>query len=129
MTDALTVSLTFHDLTPDMAQALLDVAGGKEPAKAAAKPATKATPAKKAEEKKEAAKPSPKKEEPKADAAPTRDDVKAALTAFRAEHGQDEAVKIIHGFAKSISTIPEDKFAEVIAICEANEPISEEDWD
>ena len=130
MPDATTMSLTLHDLTPEMATAVIALVNGDAPAKPATKPAAKPAaekkaPAKKAEPKKEE---KPKEEPEAAPTEVTREAVKAALTAYRAEHGQDAAVVIIKKYGKSISSIPEENFQQVLDDC-AKGPSEEEEWD
>lgn len=66
-----------------------------------------------------APKPQPAAETPPAPAAaakdaPSRDDVHAALSKYSQEHGKDAALTILHKYSKTLSALPEDKFAEVI---------------
>lgn len=130
MTDA-TMSLTLHDLSPEQVTAILAIVTGEAPA-AEEKP--KPAPRKRTTK--------PKKEEPAEEPAedtsgdsdeggtPTREDVVAALKAYRDKHSKEAAEAIIHGpgGSKNLSGISEENFAAVIEAC-SKEPAAEDDWD
>lgn len=124
MTDAPTMSLTLHDLSPDQVTAILAIVTGDAPKKA---PAKKAAPKKAA----------PKKEEPKDEpvesddgGTPTREEVVAALKEYRGTHSKEAAEAIIHGpgDSKNISGIKEENFAAVLEAC-SKPPADDEDGD
>ncbi|MEO1208431.1 MAG: hypothetical protein AAFX78_02715 [Cyanobacteria bacterium J06638_20] len=135
MTDA-TMSITFHDVTPDQAAALMAVVSGD--AAPAEKP--KSTRRNAAAKPKEAEKPDPAPaKDGSADSDDggtpeyTLDDVREALKTYRGEHSKEAAEGIIKGTGSSnISGIPEDKFAWVIEQCSKAPDeggSDEEDWD